>query len=105
MYAIIEIQWHQYIVTEGDTISVDRMSDNKEGDKITLDALSVFSEDGKTVKVGKPTVAWATVACEITEHTRWDKLHVHKFKRKNRYSRKIWFRALHSTLSIKKISV
>lgn len=104
MYAIIEIQWHQYIVTEGDVITVDRMKDNQEGDKITLDALSVFEEDGSTVKVWTPVVTWATVACEVTEHTKGVKIHVHKFKRKNRYTRKMGFRPQYSTLSIKKIS-
>lgn len=44
------------------------MSDQKQGDKLSVDVLGVFTEDGKTVEVGAPTVSSASVSCEVVDH-------------------------------------
>ena len=89
MYAIIEIQGHQYIVREGDTLIVDKITEVPVGQTTSTAPLAVFTEDASTVTIGEPFVSDATVEYEIINHTKGDKLHVYKFKRKNRYSRKI----------------
>ncbi len=105
MYAVIELQGHQYIIREWDTITVDKLTWN-EGDKITVDkVLLAFDDKGEQVMLGRPYIDKASVECTIDSHTKWEKIKVIKFKRKNRYQRTIWFRPHLSVLHINKISV
>jgi len=105
MYAVIELQWHQYIVTKWDNIIVDKMEWEK-WDKINIDTvLSVFDEKGENVSVGSPYLKNAKVSVEILDTRKWEKINVLKFKRKNRYKRRIWFRPHETVLEIKKIEI
>ena len=89
MYAVIELQGHQYIVSKDMNIVVDRM-DVEAGKSVNVTTvLATFDEEGKNVAVGKPYVDGASVVVEVVEHDLGDKMHVIKFKRKNRYQRKI----------------
>ena len=92
MYAVIEFQWHQYIVAQNTTLIVDRIEDTQDSD-ITIDqVLCVFNEEGKSVEVGAPFVKGATVTAKVVSHQKGDKINVLKFHRKNRYERNNWFR-------------
>ena len=103
MYAVIKLQWHQYIVSEWAEIVVDNLS-QKEWDKISVDeVLAVFDEAGTTVKVGKPYVKWAKVDATVWSTQKWEKVDVLKFKRKTRYFRKRWFRPTETILTINSI--
>lgn len=105
MYAVIKIQWHQFIVNEWLEITVDKI-EWKAWDKIKLqEILSTFDEEGKNVKVWNPTVQNAVVEAEIMETKKWKKVKVLKFKNKNRYERNIWFRPLQTILKINKIKL
>lgn len=102
MYAIIELQGHQYIVQKGDTITVDRVQEEKE---VKIDTvLAVFDDKGTEVKIGTPFVK-ATVTAIVKENKKGEKVHVLKFKRKNRYERNIWFRPHQTVLEIKEIKL
>ena len=105
MFAVIEMQGHQYIVSEGTELVVDWMGeDHKDGAKITIDTvLATFNEDGTAVAVGAPYVATKVSATITLAEKLGEKIHVHKFKNKTRYRRKIGFRPLQSVLSITKI--
>ena len=103
MYAVIKLQWHQYIVSEWAEIVVDNLS-QKEWEKISIDeVLAVFDEAGTTVKVGKPYVKWAKVEAKVGSTQKWEKVDVLKFKRKTRYFRKRWFRPTETILTINSI--
>ena len=103
MYAVIELQWHQYIVKKWDILTVNKM-ENEVGSKVAIDTvLSIFDEKAENVSVGKPYVAKAKVTLEILETKKWRKINVLKFKRKNRYERNFGFRPQETTLEIKKI--
>lgn len=103
MYAVLELQWHQYIVKKWDTIIVDRLEWEK-WTKINFDSvLSIFDEKGESVHIWKPYVEKAKVAVEILETKKWKKVNVLKFKRKNRYERNFGFRPQETLLEIKKI--
>ncbi len=103
MYAVIKLQWHQYIVSEWAEIVVDNLS-QKEWEKISIDeVLAVFDEAGSTVKVWKPYVKWAKVEAEVGSTQKWEKVDVLKFKRKTRYFRKRWFRPTETILTINSI--
>ena len=89
MYAVIKLQWHQYIVNKWDTIVVDKMEWNA-WDKIEIDTvLAVFDEKWEKVSVGTPCVKWAKVSAEIVESKKWEKIKVLKFKRKTSEFRKM----------------
>ena len=103
MYAVIKLQWHQYIVSEWAEIVVDNLS-QKEWEKISIDeVLAVFNEAGTTVKVGRPYVKWAKVEAKVGSTQKWEKVDVLKFKRKTRYFRKRWFRPTETILTINSI--
>ena len=103
MYAVIKLQGHQYIVSEGAEIVVDNLSQN-EGEKLTVDeVLAVFDEKWTTVKVGTPFVKWAKVEATVWTTQKWEKVDVVKFRRKNRYFRKRGFRPTETVLTINSI--
>ncbi len=105
MYAVIELKWHQYIVQEGDTITVDNVN-LEEWAKMTIDKiLLTFDTKGEKVVVGTPYIAKATVDAEVSKNQKWEKIRIIKFKRKNRYQRTIGFRPYQSLLTIKKIHI
>ena len=105
MYAVVELKGHQYIVQEGDTITVDNV-DLDEGEKMTIDTvLLAFDDKGEKVIVGAPYIAKAKVECVVAKNQKGDKIRIIKFKRKNRYQRTIGFRAHQSLLDIKKIEI
>ena len=104
MYAVISLQWHQYIVKQWDKIVVDSM-DIADGKTVDVDQiLSVFDENADKVVVWKPTLKWKVI-CEVLKSQKWDKITITKFKRKNRYQRTIWFRPHQTVLEIKKIDI
>lgn len=105
MYAVVKLQWHQYIVNKWDTIVVDKM-EWKAGDKIDIEeVLAVFDEKWEKVSVWTPLVKWAKVSAEIIESKKGEKIKVLKFKRKTRYKRVIWFRPHETYLQIKDVKV
>ena len=73
------------IVTEGDIIKVEKLS-NAVGDKINLEVLLV-SSDNKVV-AGTPTVKGAEVTAEVLSHGKGDKIVVYKYKPKKNERKK-----------------
>lgn len=104
MYAVIQCQWHQYIVTQGTKIVVDNIG-SEEKEYKDFEVLAVFEEDGSHVSVGTPTLSGVSVTATVEGTAKWEKINVLKFKRKNRYERNIGFRPLQTTLTIKEISL
>ena len=102
MYIVIQLQGHQYIVKQWDTLTVDKIDWNVSSQAKVLMA---FEEDGKTVYVGRPFLDSIVIDFDITEQTRWDKMYITKIHRKNRYERRIGFRPHQTILTIKQISV
>lgn len=103
MYAVIKLQWHQYIVSEWTELNVDNLSQS-EWEKITIDeVLAVFDESWATVHVWKPFVKGAKVEATVWTTQKWEKVDVLKFKRKTRYFRKRGFRPTETILTINSI--
>lgn len=101
-YAIIQIVGKQFKVSEGDTITTDRITDKEVGDTINVtDVLLVADE--KTSTVGTPTVADAQVTLEVMEHAKGEKIRVFKYKSKSRYRKTIGHKQLHTYLKVVKI--
>ncbi len=103
MFAVIELQWHQYIVRENDTLIVDKL-ELTDSNYTATKVLLISEEDGTNTIVGKPFITGASVAFNVvTDFQKWEKIRVLKFKRKNRYQRVIWFRPHQTVLEVKKI--
>jgi len=97
-YAILRIKGHQYKVSEGQEILVDKIGE----DKLQADILLVCKE-GK-VKVGKPVVKDAKVVIKVLGEEKGEKIDVYKYKAKSRYRKHIGFRPQLTRLLVQKIS-
>jgi large subunit ribosomal protein L21 len=84
-YAIIETGGKQYRVSEGDTITVERLA-AEAGSEITIDRVLLLGGNGST-RIGTPVVEGATVSATVAEHKRGEKLEIYKYKAKKRYRR------------------
>ena len=85
MFAVVRTGAKQYRVAEGDVIKVEKL-DGAAGDTVTLG--DVLMLGGDSPEVGAPTVAGASVAAEILEQARADKIVVFKKRRRQNYRRK-----------------
>ena len=104
MYAVVDLQGHQYIVSERAELIVDNV-DKAQGEKLLADkVLALFDEKGTEVKVGTPYVSGAQVEFEVGTTQKGEKVRILKFKRKTRYARLKGFRPLQTVLTVKKIS-
>ncbi|MEZ5773595.1 MAG: 50S ribosomal protein L21 [Hyphomicrobiaceae bacterium] len=86
MYAVIKTGGKQYRVAKDDIIEIEKLDGNA-GDTIAFTEVLMLGGDG-TLEVGKPLVAGATVAGEVVEQTRGDKVIIFKKRRRHNYRRK-----------------
>jgi len=77
--AIIATGGHQYLVSEGETLEVETLQDEKTA---KFDALLVI--DGDKVTVGAPAVTGVTVTADIVAQTRAEKVTAIRYKAKKR---------------------
>lgn len=102
MFAVVTIGGHQFKVSEGDEIYVNRLAKN-EGDKVTFDEVLLVEKDGNTT-VGSPVIASASVAATILEHAKADKVIVFKKKRRKGYRKKNGHRQAISKIKVDAIT-
>ena len=103
MIAVVEIDGKQHTVEQDMVIIVDRQAGDV-GSTFVLPALLIASVDGKTVKVGTPTVEGSQISFKIEEHLKADKIRVFKIKSKKRYMRTQGFRAYQTRLTVTAIA-
>jgi large subunit ribosomal protein L21 len=101
MYAVLSIPGRQVRVEPGQTLHVDFMAAQKEGDKVVFDKVMLLS-DGQNVRVGTPFVG-ATVHATVLTHGRDDKVIVFKKKRRVDYHKKLGHRQRFTTVRIDSI--
>ena len=89
-YAVIETGGKQYRVEAGQTIEIERLSDEA-GQAVELKNVLALS-DGTALKVGTPYVDGAIVTLEIKEHFRGVKVVNYKKRRRKGYHRKVGHR-------------
>ena len=97
MYAVVALQWHQYIIQQWWEITVDEVA-YEAWQTVTAPVLALFNDDGSSVKVGMPYIEGASVSFDVVDHHRGDKIRVVKFQRKTRYERNFGHRSYLSTL-------
>jgi large subunit ribosomal protein L21 len=102
MYAIVKAGGKQYRVEKGDTLLVDRMSED-EGAKVALEPLLVAG-DGNDPVFEADALGKAKVEAVVRGHERGKKIHVLKFKPKHGYKKRMGARADLTRLEISNIT-
>ena len=98
--AVIATGGKQYLVTEGETLEIELIGDEK---VTSFDALLVI--DGDKTTVGTPTVAGAKVTAEIVEQDiQGDKVIAIRYKAKKRVHKIHGHRQHHTVIKITKIA-
>ena len=84
--AVIQSGGKQYVVEEGDVISVEKRSDKEyqKGDAIVFDEVLLTDAEGET-KVGAPTLSGVTVSGTVLDAGLGKKISIIRFKNKTRY--------------------
>ena len=100
MFAVIKTGGKQYRVAAEDVIRVDRVS-GQPGEIVEFGEVLVVG--GDTPQLGVPTVAGATVAGEVLQHTRGDKVIAFKKRRRKNSRRKRGYRHEFSVIRITEI--
>ncbi len=77
--AIIATGGHQYLVSEGQTLEVELLADEK---KTSFEPLLII--DGDKVSVGTPTVSGIKVTADIVAQVRGEKVTAIRYKAKKR---------------------
>lgn len=103
MYAVVEIGGHQYRVSEGDVLFVDKQSDETD-QKLTFDRVLLTKDGDGKVTVGQPVVDGVTVEATLLDNVKSDKVIVFKKKRRKGYRVKRGHRQPMSQIEINKIS-
>lgn len=103
MFAVIRSGNKQYKVQAGDVIDVE-LFDVKEGNKEATFSDVLLVADGDAVKIGKPTLAGASVTGEILGEVKADKVIAFKFRRRHGYHRTVGHRQRHLRIKVSKIS-
>jgi large subunit ribosomal protein L21 len=100
MFAVIKTGGKQYRVAAEDVIRVDRVN-GQPGEIVEFAEVLVVG--GDTPQIGVPTVAGATVAGELLQHTRGDKVIAFKKRRRKNSRRKRGYRHEFSVIRITEI--
>ncbi len=87
-FAIIETGGKQYMVSEGDTVKIEKISGEfKAGDAVTFDKV-LLVDNGSDTTIGAPYISGAKVSAEVTKIARAPKVTVIKYKAKSNYYKK-----------------
>ena len=100
MFAVIKAGGKQYRVAAEDIIRIDRVS-GQPSEIVEFGEVLVLG--GDTPQLGSPTIAGATVAGEVLQHTRGDKVIAFKKRRRQNSRRKRGFRHEFSVIRITEI--
>lgn len=99
--AVIATGGKQYLVSEGETLEIERLKDAKE--KLSFTPLLVI--DGDKTTVGAPEVAGSTVTAKLVSEQKADKVTSIRYKAKKRVHKVHGHRQIMTTISIDKISL
>lgn len=103
MYAIIVDGGRQFKVEEGDELVLD-YRDAPPGSELTFDKVLACGGSGAP-KLGKPTIAGASVTAQVIGPAQGPKLVVQKMRRRKNFRRRTGHRQVHTRVRISKIAV
>ena len=97
MKAVVKVGGKQYVVSEKETLLVDRLPDGTK--ELTLDVLMLVDGDKSTV--GTPLVKGASVkATVVEEEVKGDKLRIIRYKAKKRVHKEMGHRQKYTRIQI-----
>lgn len=100
MKAVIQVGGKQYLVSEKETLLVDRLQDGTK--ELSLEPLMVI--DGDKTQVGTPAVSGVTVKAKVDEpEVKGDKIKVVRFESKKRVKKINGHRQQYSRITVTKI--
>ncbi len=99
MIAVIKTGGKQYLVKEGDILSIEKI-EAKAGETVSFETL--MTAEGTVVSIGTPTVA-QTVSAEVVQQGRAKKIDVVHYKPKVRMSKRVGHRQPFTKIKITKI--
>ncbi|MCC7522854.1 50S ribosomal protein L21 [Candidatus Uhrbacteria bacterium] len=100
MFAVIKTGGKQYLVKEGDVLSVEKLV-AEPGSSVSFDVL--MTGEGDKINVGTPLLPGKATG-EIMAHGREAKISVVKYKAKSRYTRRTGHRQHFTKVKITKIA-
>ena len=103
MYAVVDIAGQQVKVEENVKYYVPKL-DTEVNKAVTFDNVLLYS-DGKTTKIGTPSVKGVKIKAKVLEHLQDDKVIVFKKKRRKGYKVKNGHRQQLSRIEVTKISM
>jgi large subunit ribosomal protein L21 len=103
MYAIIAEGGRQYKVQEGQELEID-LRDPDGPKEVTFDQVLAISDEAG-LRLGKPTLAGASVTAEVIGPTQGPKLVVQKLRRRKTLRRRTGHRQMFTKVRINKIAV
>ena len=98
MYAIFEDGSHQFRVSEGDRIVVDRR-EGEPGSELVFSKVLLIAGDGAPT-IGTPVVEGARVVAKIVDQFRDKKIIIQKFRRRKNMRRRKGHRQPYTTVQI-----
>lgn len=102
MFAVIKTSGKQYLVQEGETLTVEKL-DIEAGKPVSFDVLMLAQEDGSSVELGAPLLG-QKVTGEVVSHGREAKISVVKYKAKVRYEKRVGHRQPFTKVKITKVA-
>ena len=103
MYAIVNINGHQYKVAEGKKLFVDHIQNAEANQTVEFEKVLLIDNDGN-VTVGAPTVEGAKVVCEVVSPlVKGDKVLVFHKKRRKGYRKLNGHRHQYTEVTIKQV--
>ena len=103
MLAVIKTGGKQYIVKPNDKIKIEKIKDQKEGEKIVFDNVLLLEKNGKTI-LDPASLKKVNVSGKIVEQGKDKKITILKYKPKTRYKVKKGHRQQFMRVEIEKIN-
>lgn len=100
-FAVIKTGGKQYIVTEGQTLTIEKLE--HDNDKVVFDQVLLVADEKKAM-VGQPVVSGAKVSATVIQEGKGEKKIVFRFKAKTRYHKKKGHRQPFTKVKIDKIT-
>ncbi|WP_422926742.1 50S ribosomal protein L21 [Singulisphaera sp. PoT] len=101
MYAIFEDGSHQFRVSEGDRIVVDRRQGDPGTEVVFSKVLLISGNDGATI--GEPVLEGAKVVAKIVQQFRDKKIIIQKFRRRKNMRRRKGHRQPYTAIQITQV--
>lgn len=101
-FAVVKTGGKQYKVSEGDTLSVEKI-DVEEGKTVDFDEVLLVA-DGDKVEFGQPDIKGVKVKAKVLSQEKADKVVVFKYKKRKNYRKKTGHRQRLTKVQIEKIT-